>query len=70
MIFTEQVRGGKTVFISLNFEMITTAFFGADAAISNDFYPQFPNTSEKSFQGGYCHQFCIQMTCTEQGFNI
>ena len=28
-----------TVFISLNLEMITTALFGADAAISNDFYP-------------------------------
>ena len=45
-----------TVFISLNLEMITTAFFGTDAAISNDFYPQIPNTSEKSFQGGFCHQ--------------
>lgn len=28
-----------TVFISLNLEMITTALFGADTAILNDFYP-------------------------------
>ena len=27
------------MFISLNIEMIITALFGADAAISNDFYP-------------------------------
>ena len=27
------------MFISLNLEMITTALFGADAAISNGFYP-------------------------------
>lgn len=27
------------VFISLNLEMITTALFGADTAILNDFYP-------------------------------
>ena len=28
-----------TVFISRNLEMITTALFGADAAILNEFYP-------------------------------
>ena len=27
------------MFTSLNLEMITTALFGADAAISNGFYP-------------------------------